>query len=155
MKPCIVEQVRQTTSDIQNMGQSTSFRFRIINSISTYRSTNLQGREEEVDDLVLLDWHREVVDVIDVADLAILNEASELGAWDPLLLVSSLSLSLLALALAFAFALAAETAVSAKTAFAFAFASLGRSLGHLKKVCGRRLGKKRVGYDDKICDECL
>merc|ERR1740130_1547649 len=84
----------------------------------------LESGEEEVDDLVLLDGHREVVDVVDETDLAVLHEAAELGARDPLLLIlASLSLSL-SLALALALALA-EAALTAKSSLA----SFGRSLG--------------------------
>ena len=46
---------------------------------------HLESRKEVVNDLVLLDGHGEVVDVVEVADLAVLDETSELGAWNPLL----------------------------------------------------------------------
>merc|ERR1712093_275119 len=64
----------------------------------------LQAGEEKVNDLVLLDGHGEVVDVINVTDFAVLDETSELGARDPLFLVLSL-----ALALSFALSLALAT----------------------------------------------
>merc|ERR1711934_216877 len=78
----------------------------------------LQGREEEINDLVLLDGHGEVVDVVNVTDFAVPDETSELGARDPLFLVLSLAL---ALSLSFAFALsalAAITPLAAKSSFA-------------------------------------
>merc|ERR1719201_2298202 len=40
----------------------------------------LEGRKEKVDDLELLNWHGEVVDVVNVANLAILDKTAELGA---------------------------------------------------------------------------
>jgi len=81
----------------------------------------LKSREEEVDDAALLDGHGVEVDVVNLGDLSLLHEPSELGAWHPLLLVLSLSF---ALALAFslssfaalaAFAFAAEAAESSFT----------------------------------------
>merc|ERR1712100_630492 len=58
----------------------------------------LQRGQKKVDDLILLDGHGEVVDVVNVANLPILDETAELGARDPLLLIAT------ALALAFALA---------------------------------------------------
>ena len=73
--------------------------------------------EEHVDDLVLLDGQRMEVDVLDGLNLAVFHETSELGAWDPLLLLS-LALALALLALAFALALITLALVAEATSFA-------------------------------------
>jgi len=51
----------------------------------------LQSWEEVVDDLVLLDWQWVEVDLFDGLDLSGLDQSSELGHWDPLLLTIVLS----------------------------------------------------------------
>merc|ERR1719253_2024363 len=65
------------------------------------------GLEELVNDLVLLDRERVEVDVLNSRDLAVLDEAAELGDRHPLLLLLAL-----ALALALLLALVAEAALS-------------------------------------------
>merc|ERR1719203_1949734 len=45
------------------------------------------GTDEHVDDLELLDGHGEEIDLLERLDLAVLDETSELGDWDPLLLL--------------------------------------------------------------------
>ena len=43
----------------------------------------LEGGEEHVDDLVLLDGEGEEVDLLHRLDLAVFDQAAELGDWDP------------------------------------------------------------------------
>jgi hypothetical protein len=47
----------------------------------------LEGREEEVNDLVLLDGEREQEDLLHGLDLAVLDETTELGNGNPLLVL--------------------------------------------------------------------
>lgn len=80
----------------------------------------LQGTrgKEGIDDLVFLDWQRVEVNVLNGVDLALLAQASELGHWNPLLLVSlALALSLLASLLTFLASLLTKIAF-AETTFA-------------------------------------
>jgi hypothetical protein len=44
--------------------------------------------QEEVDNLVLLDWERVKVDLLHGLDLSSLDETAELGNWLPLLLLA-------------------------------------------------------------------
>merc|ERR1740123_2426058 len=73
--------------------------------------------EEGIDDLVLLDGERMEVDILDRANLAVLDQSAQLGDRNPLLLLSLLALALpllpLALALVLALALALITEASA------------------------------------------
>jgi hypothetical protein len=55
--------------------------------ISYLHDLILELWEEEVDDLVLLDWERVKVDLLHGLDLAGLDETTELGDWLPLLLL--------------------------------------------------------------------
>merc|ERR1719468_1086228 len=80
--------------------------------------------EERIDDMILLDGEGMQVDVLDRADLPILNQTSQLGDWNPLLLLTFLALALallpfaFALVLALALALVSEAAAFSKTALA-------------------------------------
>lgn len=47
----------------------------------------LELGEEIIHDLVLLDWEGEKVDLLDGADLSVLDHSSELGARDPFFLL--------------------------------------------------------------------
>merc|ERR1719353_1495209 len=75
-------------------------------------------REEDVDNLELLDRQRMQVDVLNRGDLAILHQAAELRARDPFLLLA-LALSLLALLATLLALFAAEAALEAALALAF------------------------------------
>merc|ERR1719271_2302606 len=70
------------------------------------------GREERIDDLELLDREGVQVDVLDRGDAALLHEAAELRARNPLLLVAALALALALLALALALAEATAEALA-------------------------------------------
>merc|ERR1719159_2250079 len=70
------------------------------------------GREERIDDLVLLDRQGVKVDVLHRGDAALLHEAAELRARHPLLLAAALALTLALLALALALAEASAEALA-------------------------------------------
>jgi hypothetical protein len=102
----------------------------------------LEGRPQEVlDDLVLLDGHGEQVDGLQVADLALLHQAAQLGHRDPLLLLGLPAAAAAAAAPVAAVAAAAAAAVAAVApaakATAEAAASLAATISHC--CCGGRL----------------
>merc|ERR1719389_147537 len=80
----------------------------------------LLRREEDVNNLELLDGKGVKVDVLNGSDLAVLHEAAELRARDPLLLLALSLLALLALALTLSLAIA-EPALEVPLALALSF----------------------------------
>jgi len=75
----------------------------------------LQFGEEEVNNLILLDGEREQVDLFNGLDLAILNEATELGNGDPLLVLVITTATTIATATATAPVAATSTSSIATT----------------------------------------
>lgn len=88
----------------------------------------LEGREEEVDDLVLLDGKRVKVDLLHGLDLASLHETTELGDRLPLLL--------LALCAATGATTAAASTATVTAALSATAGSKSTSVGHFDCVVG-------------------
>jgi hypothetical protein len=98
----------------------------------------LEGGEEEVDDLVLLDRERVKVDLLHGLDLAGLYETTELGDGLPLLL--------LALCAATGATTAAASTATVTAALGTATGSKSTSVGHFDCVVGRVRGGCRCRW---------
>ena len=91
------------------------------------------GAEEVVDDLVLLDWEREEIDLFEGFDFALLDKTAELGDGDPLFFAVVLAATAAATtAVATAVAATESTAEAAafSSAISSAFSSTGWCVSH-------------------------